>query len=124
MSSAQRRDPKIHLNDNSRHWLLLLNVKSNADTSDESFSHKSYISDRVNRLGEFSPTGQLFTLGGFFENYKKSKNFGLLLPRLCINLDKNWVGLHFGRFFDKLIWSPWFQKKHVFQVQTNFETFF
>jgi hypothetical protein len=26
---------------------------------------------------------------------------------LCINFDKNWFGLHFGRFFYKLIWSPW-----------------
>jgi hypothetical protein len=27
--------------------------------------------------------------------------------RLCINFDKKWVGLHFGRFFHELIWPPW-----------------
>jgi hypothetical protein len=26
-----------------------------------------------------------------------------------IHFDKKWVGLHFGRFFRKLIWSPCFQ---------------
>jgi hypothetical protein len=38
-------------------------------------------------------------------------NFGLLFPqlRLCINFDKKGAGLHFGRFFNKLVWSPWFQ---------------
>jgi hypothetical protein len=25
--------------------------------------------------------------------------YGLLLPRSCINFDKKWAGLHFGRFF-------------------------
>jgi hypothetical protein len=34
--------------------------------------------------------------------------FGYFIQRLslCINLDKNRVGLHFGRIFHKLIWSP------------------
>jgi hypothetical protein len=35
--------------------------------------------------------------------------FWLLLPRLSlrINFDKTRFGPHFGRFFLKLIWSPW-----------------
>jgi hypothetical protein len=34
---------------------------------------------------------------------------GYFIPwlSLSIELDKSWVGLHFGRFFNKLIWSPW-----------------
>jgi hypothetical protein len=31
---------------------------------------------------------------------------------LCINISKIWVGLRFGRFFQKLIWSPWFPEQN------------
>jgi hypothetical protein len=27
--------------------------------------------------------------------------------RLYINFGREWIGLHFGRIFHKLIWSPW-----------------
>jgi hypothetical protein len=65
--------------------------------------------NRATRLGEFSPIGRSFTLwqnkitelaqlfgGYFFPKY-----------RLSINFDKKLIGLRFGRFFQKLIWSPW-----------------
>jgi hypothetical protein len=40
---------------------------------------------------------------------KIASNFGLLFPeyRLCIYFDKRRLGLHFGLFFHKLIWSHW-----------------
>jgi hypothetical protein len=39
---------------------------------------------------------------------KVSHIFWLLFPYVSfsIHFDKKWVGLHFGRFFRKLIWSP------------------
>jgi hypothetical protein len=43
--------------------------------------------------------------GQFFENYKSSPIFCYFKLRLCINFDKQWAGLHFGRLFNKLIWS-------------------
>jgi hypothetical protein len=60
---------------------------------------------RVTRLGEFSPKGRHFTLGGIIKFSEVAQTFGLLFPkfRLCINFDKKWV----GRIFHKLIWSPW-----------------
>jgi hypothetical protein len=42
--------------------------------------------------------------GQFFFKYKSSPNFGLLLS--TIEVLQKWVGLHFGWFFHKLIWSP------------------
>jgi hypothetical protein len=42
------------------------------------------------------------------------QSLGLLYPRnkQCINfLQKNRVGLYFGRFFHELVWSPCQQKK-------------
>jgi hypothetical protein len=42
----------------------------------------------------------------FFENYIKSPNFWATFSHrnsyLCLNFDKKWVGLHFGRFFNIL----------------------
>jgi hypothetical protein len=64
---------------------------------------------RMTRLGEFSPDGWLFNLLSFFENYWSSPHFLAIFPqlRLCINFGKKGLGyLHFGRFFNKLIWSP------------------
>jgi hypothetical protein len=58
---------------------------------------------RVTRLGEFLPNGRLFILRRYFEHYWSTAHFWLLFSRLslCINFDKMWVGLHFGRFFSK-----------------------
>jgi hypothetical protein len=44
-------------------------------------------------------------LGQIFDSY--SRFWATLFPNyiLCINFDKNWFGLHSGRFFHKLIWS-------------------
>jgi hypothetical protein len=72
--------------------------------------------DRVTRLGEFSPIRRLFTLGSFLKKYKRKLIFGLLntAEKLCINFDKKWVGLHFGRFFRNHIWSPWPCHRNIF----------
>jgi hypothetical protein len=64
---------------------------------------------RVTRLGDFSPLGRLSTLSSFIkipsrrqlsDTYFHGKIFVLIWT-------KNWVGLHFGRLFNKLLWSPW-----------------
>jgi hypothetical protein len=45
-----------------------------------------------------------------FENYKRRQNFWPAYfhgtSYVCIKFDKKWVGLHFGQYFQKLIWSP------------------
>jgi hypothetical protein len=64
---------------------------------------------RVTRLGEFSPIGWMFTLGYFFSKIAQwtQKFFSIVKCRyICMNQDKNWVCLHFGRFCHKHIWSP------------------
>jgi hypothetical protein len=68
---------------------------------------------KVTRLGKLSPIGWLFTyVGYFFQNYTStcSVNLWSTFPQ-CIsyifNLTKKRAGLHFGRLFHKLIWSPW-----------------
>jgi hypothetical protein len=60
-------------------------------------------------LGEFSPIGRGFSLGIFPKITKVAQIYGLLLSaeKIHINFNKQWVGLHFGRIFQKLIWSPW-----------------
>jgi hypothetical protein len=72
----------------------------------------SWKESRVTRLGDCSPIGLLITLGSFLENYR-SKLLGYFFPRqqLCINIGKHLVGLHFGRFFYKLHWSPWWRQR-------------
>jgi hypothetical protein len=80
--------------------------------------HRSFLSIklaiRVTRLDDFSPIGRLFTLGSFFEKYKSGPNFGAAFfnGRSCVLiLTKKWIGLHFGQFFNKHIWSPCLQSK-------------
>jgi hypothetical protein len=45
----------------------------------------------------------------FWEVFLKNTKVALFLTsqKFCINSDKKWSGTHLGRFFDKLIWSPW-----------------
>jgi hypothetical protein len=61
----------------------------------------------VTGLGEFSPMGD-YLLWAFFENYRRSPNFGATIFSGKSNVlisTKNGFG-HFGRFFHKHIWSP------------------
>jgi hypothetical protein len=60
--------------------------------------------DRVTRLGDFSHNGRLFTLGSFFFKIKVVAQIFSKF-RTCINFDQKCFGLHFGSFFQKLIWS-------------------
>jgi hypothetical protein len=66
-----------------------------------------FLSRRIGSwLVEFSPILGLFTLCKFWKNYRSSPNFRTtFIPcksYAFISTKKN-VGLHFGRFFDKLI---------------------
>jgi hypothetical protein len=65
-------------------------------------------SSRGTRLGEFSPIELLFTLGSLLK-LSKERKMGNFFPlyKLCIIFGQKLVRLHFGRFFHKLIWSPW-----------------
>jgi hypothetical protein len=51
----------------------------------------------------------LVDFGQFFENHRISPQCGQLfnVAKACINLDKKWIGLRFGRLFHKIIWQPW-----------------
>jgi hypothetical protein len=53
--------------------------------------------------------GDCFTLGGFLKIAQVAQNFldtFFARYKLRFNFGKTWVGLHFGRFFRKLIWTP------------------
>jgi hypothetical protein len=64
-----------------------------------------YFMARVTKLGEFSHNGRLFTLVNFLKIAEVAHIFvpTFLCPlheyKGCINFDKKWFGLHFGRFF-------------------------
>jgi hypothetical protein len=64
---------------------------------------------RVTRWGEFSPFGQLFSSSCFSKITEVARTFGPLFEavKLMYNINKEWVGMHFGRFFQILIRSPW-----------------
>jgi hypothetical protein len=62
-------------------------------------------------LGEFSPIGYVF-FGQFFFKLRIGPDFlGYFFQwqKFCIDFDKKWDRMNFGRFFRKLIWSPWRQ---------------
>jgi hypothetical protein len=60
---------------------------------------------RVTWLGKFSPVGCLLWAGFFITTV--ARTLVLLFSRFWfrISFAKKWVGLHFGRFFYKPIWS-------------------
>jgi hypothetical protein len=71
---------------------------------------KNWVAGRVTRLGKFSPNGWLLSLGNYFENCRKSSHFWAIFETVRLfNFDKKCLGLHFGRFYHKLIWSPWWR---------------
>jgi hypothetical protein len=63
---------------------------------------------RVNRLGEFSPFGWLFSLGFVLKIREVAHIFWPIFSTVKFRyyFRQIWVGLRFGRFFHKLIWSP------------------
>jgi hypothetical protein len=63
--------------------------------------------DQIGRI--FSPFGRLFSMGSFVKITEVALFLGPLLHRkkVCIKYVRKRVGLHFGPFFHKLIWSPW-----------------
>jgi hypothetical protein len=59
-------------------------------------------------MGRIFAEWAIVNYGHFFKNYRSSPNLWATLfqkYKLLINFDKIWVGLYFGRFFHKLIWS-------------------
>jgi hypothetical protein len=69
-----------------------------------SISHNQ--GDQIGRIFAFGPFLRYF--GQFFEKYRSGPNFrATFFPqkKIRINSDKKSVGLHFRRFFRKLIWS-------------------
>jgi hypothetical protein len=74
-----------------------------------SFGNLSWESPRVIRLGEFLHIGWLFTVGSFEKKCFSSKTFWTknFHGKSCAPIvTKKWVGLHYGRYFHKPIWSP------------------
>jgi hypothetical protein len=69
---------------------------------------QKWLKSRVTRFGVFSPVGRLFTLGSRLKMTEVVQILGLLFPqyKLRVDFSKKWVGIHFGRLFHKLIWSP------------------
>jgi hypothetical protein len=61
---------------------------------------------RLFSLGEYFLWTIIF-IGQFVENLKKEVHILGILFFLSIIFDMIYVGQHFGRFFHKLIWSPW-----------------
>jgi hypothetical protein len=63
--------------------------------------------NRVTRLGEFQPIWMKVR----WKSQKYPTYLGYFFPwlRLCINFDKKWVVLHFGRYFHKLFSPPCMQ---------------
>jgi hypothetical protein len=69
-----------------------------------------WVCDRVTRLGDFSSTyWVIISFGQFLFRYRSSPNLWITFFHgksfYLITYGKKW--LHFGRFFNKLIWSPW-----------------
>jgi hypothetical protein len=58
---------------------------------------------RLTKLGEFSPFGLLLAFRTFSKITKVAKFLGNFFPlwQCCINLNKIWVMLNFGRFFSQ-----------------------
>jgi hypothetical protein len=71
---------------------LILSHWSEPSLSAISFVFHSLPTSRVTRLGEFSTTGQLFTLGRLFFNYRTSP----LFANFMYSFRPKWDGLHFG----------------------------
>jgi hypothetical protein len=74
------------------------------------YTQRRLVLNRVTRLGEFSPNRRFVSLDRLFQNYTISPNVLATIYHgkiFVINFNKKWVGLHLGRFFHKLIWSPW-----------------
>jgi hypothetical protein len=70
-------------------------------------------SPRWNKQGDqigpiFRQLGDCLLWSSVLKITEVAQSVGLLFPRLRF-VDKKWVGLHFGQFFHKLIWSPWKQ---------------
>jgi hypothetical protein len=67
------------------------------------------------QIGRIFAGWAIVFFGQFFSKIMKAaQSFGPFFPhfRLYIRFGKKRLGLHFGRFFHKLIWSPWSTDNH------------
>jgi hypothetical protein len=77
-------------------------------------SNPKYITHIRNAKEQGDQIGRIFAnwaivyFGQLYENFRISPHFGpfFFSVKLYIDFDQKWVGLHFGRLFLKLIWSP------------------
>jgi hypothetical protein len=80
--------------------------------------HFFYQSDQSVRILARCALDCIHTLSRFFKLTKKTECRGCFCPRkkLWGNFDKQGVGLHFGRIFHKLIWSPCLPRRRWFSA--------
>jgi hypothetical protein len=91
---------------------------------------------RVTRLGEFSPNGQLLTLGSSLKLCTKSSphfratSTRVYIVYICINFDKNWVGLFWAIYSQTRLvtlllnqvlnhFSAWWTPLPIWQTRTS-----
>jgi hypothetical protein len=76
----------------------------------------------VTRLGEISQSWAILFFGLLVENYRSSPNFlaTFFHEQNYALFEKKWVGLHFWRFFHKLICSPWWPEMFRKRDKTSF----
>jgi hypothetical protein len=70
--------------------------------------HKNVCQGQGDQIGQISAYWDIVFLWQFCENYRP-QIFELLFSAVKVmhKFKQKCVGLHFGRFFHKLIWSPW-----------------
>jgi hypothetical protein len=76
--------------------------------------------------------GPLFTywviiyFGQFFKLQNELTFLGIFYTgeSYVLILTKKWVGLEFGWFFHKLIWSPWLHQSYIHTIAMVWQNFF
>jgi hypothetical protein len=91
--------------------------KKPVDQSTEFRPKHLLVAARVTRFGDFSPIGRLFSLGILF-NAEIAQILGhpFFTVKVMFRLRRKRFGQHFGRLFNRLIWSPWFQPTSFYLI--------
>jgi hypothetical protein len=99
-----------------KHWQHLATLLQNVQFSFADSAAKQTFRCKKTRLqSRVTGLSEIF-FGQFFLITLVAQYVWLLFSRqkLCINFCKNWVGLHFERFFHKIIWSHWWRGTRAF----------
>jgi hypothetical protein len=106
-------EKKLSGNPDAKEFLSL-----NAASKQISREKKKERQRQSDQIGQSFPYWAVIFFWQFFNKYRSIPNirllFNTIIKFLCIILDEKWIGLHFGRFFHKLIWSPWPQRPQAF----------